>query len=146
MPFEYRANVVRTVDGDTLILDVDLGFSFFLRNQTVRLLGIDCPESRSKDKEEVKYGKLATKFTQDFCKACNNEVIIQTQLEDVIGENKEKFGRILANVVSKESGESLNDLLVDNFLAVPYDGQGSKEELKEKHLENRRKLNDEYKS
>lgn len=140
MPFEYRATIVRVVDGDTLELDLDLGFKFWLRNQMVRLLGVDCPETRSKDKEEVLYGKLAKKFVEDFCVECDGKVLIRTEIEDVIGSNKEKFGRILANVINENSGESLNDLLLDNFLAVPYDGKESKAELKQKHLENRKLL------
>lgn len=144
MPFEYRANIVRVIDGDTIEVDIDLGFTLWLRNQTIRLLGVDCPETRSRDKEEVVYGKMAKKFVEDFCAECVGQVLIQTEIEDVIGSNREKFGRILANVLNEKSGESLNDLLLDKFLAVPYYGKESKAELKAKHKLNREKINEQH--
>jgi micrococcal nuclease len=138
MPFEYNANVVRVVDGDTLIVDIDLGFHFWFREQTIRLHGVDCPETKSKDKEEVAHGKLAKKFTEDFCANSNNKILIQTDLEEIV-KNKEKFGRILAVVWKPNKGENLNISLIKNFLGVEYYGI-SKEEIKAAHLKNRQKL------
>ena len=51
-PFCYKAKVVRVVDGDTMILDIDLGFDVVLRNQSVRLYKVDTPECRTKFKRE----------------------------------------------------------------------------------------------
>ena len=53
---EYKAKVIKVVDGDTIDVDLDLGFGIWLRNERVRLYGIDTPESRTSDKEEKKYG------------------------------------------------------------------------------------------
>lgn len=44
MPFEYYAKVNKVIDGDTVNVDIDLGFNTFLCNQDVRLIGIDAPE------------------------------------------------------------------------------------------------------
>ena len=54
--YEYKCKVVKVVDGDTVDVDIDLGFGVWLRKQRVRLVGIDTPESRTKDLEEKKYG------------------------------------------------------------------------------------------
>ena len=56
---EYKAKVIKVVDGDTIDVDLDLGFGIWLRNERVRLYGIDTPESRTSDKEEKVYGKAA---------------------------------------------------------------------------------------
>ena len=52
MPYEYNATVTEVVDGDTIVIDIDLGFDVIFTNQKVRLLGIDTPESRTSDKVE----------------------------------------------------------------------------------------------
>ena len=57
--YEYRATILRVVDGDTVDVDIDLGFGVWLRNERVRIMGIDTPESRTRDKEEKKFGLLA---------------------------------------------------------------------------------------
>ena len=49
---EYKSKVTKIVDGDTIKCDIDLGFDIVLSNQTIRLYGIDTPESRTKDLEE----------------------------------------------------------------------------------------------
>ena len=54
--YEYACKVVRVVDGDTVDVDIDLGFDVVLRKQRIRLYGVDTPESRTRDKEEKKYG------------------------------------------------------------------------------------------
>ena len=56
---EYRVNIVKVVDGDTVDVDIDLGFGIWMKNERVRLFGIDTPESRTRDLEEKKYGLAA---------------------------------------------------------------------------------------
>ena len=58
--YEYRANINRVVDGDTVDVDIDLGFGVWMKDERVRLAGIDTPESRTRDKVEKKFG-LASK-------------------------------------------------------------------------------------
>ena len=64
--FEYRCNVTRVVDGDTVDIDVDLGFGVWLHKERVRLYGVDTPESRTSDKEEKVYGNNAKNFVKKF--------------------------------------------------------------------------------
>ena len=58
--YEYRAKIIKIVDGDTVDVDIDLGFGISLNNERVRIMGIDTPESRTRDKVEKKFG-LASK-------------------------------------------------------------------------------------
>ena len=60
--YEYYCEVTRIVDGDTLDVDIDLGFSTKLTKQRIRMLGIDTPESRTRDLEEKSRGLLSKKF------------------------------------------------------------------------------------
>jgi len=128
--YEYRTKVSRVVDGDTVDVDIDLGFSVWLRKERVRLLGIDTPESRTRDKEEKKYGLAAKEFLK---KALGTSPILKTTKD-----GKGKFGRILGEfIVEVEDNRiNINQLLVDNYHAVHYQGQ-SKETIKEQHLANR---------
>ena len=54
--YEYKCKILRVVDGDTVDVDIDLGFGVWLRKERVRMMGIDTPESRTRDKEEKKFG------------------------------------------------------------------------------------------
>ena len=132
---EYKAKVVKVVDGDTIDVDLDLGFGIWLRNERVRLYGIDTPESRTSDKEEKVYGKAAAAFLKKWVTA--GGVKIKTHKDA-----KGKFGRILGELFMKTSvGElSVNQSLVENSHAVRYYGQ-SKEVLLSEHLTNRKILN-----
>ena len=57
--YEYKCKVIRVVDGDTVDVDIDLGFGVWLHKERVRIIGMDTPESRTRDKEEKKYGLAA---------------------------------------------------------------------------------------
>ena len=61
---EYKVEVLRVVDGDTVDVDIDLGFSTWLKKQRIRLYGIDTPETRTRDLDEKKYGKMVLTFYQ----------------------------------------------------------------------------------
>ena len=65
--YEYYCEVTRIVDGDTLDVDIDLGFSTKLTKQRIRMLGIDTPESRTRDLEEKSRGLLSKKFLINLC-------------------------------------------------------------------------------
>jgi len=126
--YEYGCKVTRVVDGDTIDVDLDLGFDIIYKCR-VRLYGIDTPESRTRNKDEKVRGKLAAKFLQDAISNGKN-VILQTQLKD----SKGKFGRVLASVVVDEI--NINQQMVTNHLAVRYEGQ-SKKDIQLEHLKNR---------
>lgn len=134
MPYEYHAKVISVTDGDTIRVNIDLGFDASLNNQSIRLLGVDTPESRTSDKEEKMFGLLSKKFVEDFAKECDNEIILRTHIDKT-----EKFGRILGEVFNPTTMISLNSLILLNYLGVPYYGQ-SKEEIQDSHLINRQKL------
>jgi len=132
MMYEYRTKVVRVVDGDTVDVDVDLGFGVWLRKERVRLYGIDTPESRTRDKEEKKYGLAAKAFLKN---ALGTSPILRTTKD-----GKGKFGRILGEflVEVEETGNiiNINQLLIENHHAAEYNGQ-SKDDIAEQHLINR---------
>ena len=135
--YEYRCKIVRVVDGDTVDVDIDLGFGVWLQKQRVRLYGVDTPESRTRDAEEKIFGNLAKKFVEDRLPVDSKQKL-RTRLD-----GKGKFGRILGEFViydPKTDREStLNKMLIETSNAVAYHGQ-SKEEIEKEHLENRVKL------
>ena len=126
--YEYGCKVTRVIDGDTIDVDLDLGFDIIYKCR-VRMYGIDTPESRTRNKDEKARGKLASKFLQD---AINNgaHVILRTHLKD----SKGKFGRVLASVIV--DGIDVNQQMVVNHMAVRYEGQ-SKKDIQLEHLNNR---------
>ena len=140
MPYEYHAKVTQVVDGDTIVVDIDLGFSVVLSNQSVRLLGVDTPESRTSDKVEKVFGLASKDYTKSFVENCKKDVIIRTHKSD----DSEKFGRLLAEIINPESKEVLNDSLVSDGFAVKYLGE-NKDNVKNLQLQNRKRLIDEGK-
>lgn len=134
---EYNCVIVRVVDGDTVDVDIDLGFDMWLRKQRIRLYGVDTPESRTRDLEEKKYGNAAKEFVKSFLPVGTTQVL-KTKLD-----GRGKFGRILGEFVAYDINydreSTVNQLLIDNFHAVQYHGQ-SKEDIGYGHLENRKKV------
>ena len=129
--YEYKCKVTRVVDGDTVDIDIDLGFGVWLHKERVRIYGIDTPESRTRDKVEKRFGLLAKEFVEQFVKG--SSVILRTQKYDAKG----KFGRILGDFSVK--GARVSRVMIERHHAVEYHGQ-SKEEIKEAHLANRKKV------
>ena len=129
--YEYRCKVTRVVDGDTVDIDIDLGFGVWLHKERVRIYGIDTPESRTRDKVEKRFGLLAKEFVKGFVKG--SSVILRTQKYDAKG----KFGRILGDIIVDD--KSLSETMIQEHHAVAYHGQ-SKEDIQEAHLANRRKV------
>ena len=68
--FEYNFKLVKVVDGDTVDIDIDLGFGVWLKDQRIRLMGIDTPESRTRDDEEKKFGLLAKEEVIKYLANC----------------------------------------------------------------------------
>ena len=132
--YEYRCKVIKVIDGDTVDVDIDLGFDIMLRDERVRIMGIDTPESRTRDKVEKTYGILAKNFVKSYLPVGSVQVL-QTE-KDGTG----KFGRILGKFLvydKKEDREMhLGDIMIREHLAVKYEGQ-SKEDIAEQHIKNR---------
>ena len=136
--YEYRVEIVRVVDGDTVDVDIDLGFGVWLKKQRVRLYGIDTPESRTRDLNEKKYGLMAKEYLKE---RISNGAILKTRLD-----GKGKYVRILGEfIVLDDAGTgalndnevrvNVNQEMIDKHYGVAYYGQ-SKKEIAEQHLIN----------
>ena len=130
--YEYRCKLLKVIDGDTVDVDIDLGFGVWLKKQRIRLYGVDTPESRTRDLEEKKYGLAAKEYVKKFLD--DKWLILKTETYDAEG----KLGRILGSLyrTTNYSDMSVNEYLIEKYHAVPYYGQ-SKEEIEEQHLKNR---------
>ena len=118
--YTYKAKLDRVVDGDTIDVNIDLGFDISVKKR-VRFTGINTPESRTRDLEEKKLG-LAAKDRVESILAENDSFIIESKK---LG----KFGRVLGEVfvnivdsVESEEKVSLNELLKTEGHAVEYHG------------------------
>jgi micrococcal nuclease len=138
--YEYKCNVVKVVDGDTVDVDIDLGFGVWLKDERVRMMGIDTPESRTSDQVEKLFG-LAAK--QKLKSLLGKSPILKTQVNKDGEDMKGKFGRILGDFdvydADKDAWRPATDVLIETGNAVAYFG-GSKEEVQAKHMVNREKL------
>jgi micrococcal nuclease len=132
--FIYRCKILKVLDGDTVEIDLDLGFNIMLANQKVRMAGIDTPESRTTNSEEKPRGLLSKKKLAEKLPVGSWQRI-QTMKPD---SNDDKFGRILG-VFIMEDGSSLNQWMIDNNYAVLYQGE-NKELVQEMHQYNKKKL------
>ena len=108
----YKAKCLKVVDGDTLDAQVDLGFDIY-KVIRIRLVGINAPESRTRDLEEKERGLAAKAFVKDILKKHKNYFILQSQ---GIG----KYGRCLGEIFLGD--EKLNDLIINEGHAVKYHG------------------------
>ena len=135
---EYDVVVIKVVDGDTVDVDIDLGFGVCLKDERVRIMGIDTPESRTRDKVEDLFGEAAKSRLKEIMKGGGK--LITT--EDRKGEDmKGKFGRILGDFKVDYNGEmkKVTEILTEEGHCVPYFG-GSKEETQAAHMVNRTRL------
>jgi len=115
--YEYRVRKVhKVVDGDTIDVDIDLGFnvSFY---QRVRLAGIDTPESRTTDKYEKELGLEVKKKLGEYL-ANADDIVIRTEKPD----STEKYGRILGWLYINGTKESVNEALIAGGYAWEYMG------------------------
>lgn len=138
--YEYRARVINVVDGDTVDADIDLGFGIILRNERVRILGIDAPETRTRDRVEKLFGELATNRVKELL--LDKDVVLQTRLNHYGEDMRGKFGRVLGDFIIDD--EYLTEVLLREGHAVEFTG-GNKSSLVEQHLHNRKRLLDEGK-
>jgi len=138
--YEYKVNILKVVDGDTVDVDIDLGFGVWLRNERVRLAGIDAPESRTSDAVEKVFGQAAKDRVNSLLGA---EAILISQISKSGDNIKGKFGRIIGNFKTI-NGENVADVLMNEGHAVAYNG-GDKDKVQAQHLINRQKLIDEDK-
>ena len=138
--YEYKCKLVKIVDGDTVDVDIDLGFGVWMKDERVRIMGIDTPESRTRDKVEKQFGLAAKKRLKELL---GKSAVLKTQVNRDGEDMRGKFGRVLGdfNVYdsNKDSWRPVTDILVEEGHAVAYFG-GSKDEVQAKHMANRSKL------
>ena len=108
--YHYKATLNRIIDGDTIDVNIDLGFDVKIK-QRVRLYGINTPEVRTKDLKEKEKGIEATEYLK---KILPRTFIIQTILN-----KRGKYGRVLGIIWVKE--ENINERMVNEGYATKYD-------------------------
>lgn len=133
--YEYRAKVVKVVDGDTVDVDVDLGFGVWLKDERVRIMGIDTPESRTRDKTEKVFGLAAKARLKELL---GKQTVLKTQVGKGGEDMKGKFGRILGDFIAPD-GRLVTEIMIEEGHCVPYFG-GSKEDVQAQHMKNRQRL------
>ena len=141
--YEYNCEIVRVVDGDTVDINIDLGFGVWLNDERVRLKGVDTPESRTRDKVEKVFGKAASAYVvQQLPEGTRQRLITKSY------DSKGKFGRILGDfILVGEDGQfgeddeavSLVESIIQNGYGVVYNAE-NKEAVQAAHLANRAKL------
>lgn len=134
--YEYKAQVLRIIDGDTLVVNIDLGFDVWIHNEVIRLNGIDTPEVQTTDPVEKFFGTLAKNRVKEYLDndgAAGAVTLVSKTFK------KEKYGRVTADLKVQGQIRSLCAALVGEGYAVPYHGQ-SKESIDRDHLANRERL------
>ena len=118
--YTYKISPLKIIDGDTIDADIDLGFDIKIKKR-IRFMGINAPESRTKDLEEKARGLAAKDRVKQLLEGCEN---IQLKSHGV-----GKFGRCLGEIfLDKIDGSekitlvSLNELLISENHAVEYHG------------------------
>ena len=132
--FEYSCTIVKVIDGDTVDVDIDLGFGVWLKKQRIRLYGIDTPESRTRDLEEKKYGNAAKAFVESHLPKGETRILVT--VKDAVGKYGRILGKFKAYDPSLDAWVNMKQWMVTQHLAVEYHGQ-SKDEIEEQHIKNR---------
>ena len=130
----YRCKLKKVVDGDTVDVDIDLGFGIWQMNERVRIMGIDTPESRTRDKIEKKFGLAAKARLKSLL---GPKPVLQTTISKKGEDMKGKFGRVLGDFLIE--GKQVSQIMCKEGHAVAYFG-GSKADVQKQHMKNRKKL------
>ena len=130
----YRCKLKRVVDGDTVDVDIDLGFGIWQMNERVRIMGIDTPESRTSNKIEKKFGLAAKARLKSLL---GPTPVLQTTINKKGEDMKGKFGRVLGDFLIKD--KPVSEIMCQEGHAVAYFG-GAKEDVQAQHMKNRQKL------
>ena len=132
--YNFRVVTIdKVLDGDTIDVTIDLGFDLY-KKERVRVAGVDTPEKRTRDLEEKALGIDATnwlkKKLEDTIAGDGDELTVRTELEGGVG----KYGRLLGWLYINEDTVSLNEQMIEEGYAWPYDGgtkQKNFEDLRE---------------
>lgn len=143
--YEYKCKILRVVDGDTVDVDIDLGFGIWVHRERVRMMGIDTPESRTRDLTEKAFG-LASKARLKELLPIGSVQILKTEVDKSGEDKKGKFGRILGDFLLEHKTtnnvyetKKVSSIMIEEGYAVKYFGQ-NKADVDKDHLVNRQKL------
>jgi len=119
--YNFRViEINRVVDGDTIDVTIDLGFDLY-KKERVRVAGVDTPEKRTRDDEEKALGLDATNWLKEKLEGAisgDDDLIIRTELVGGMG----KYGRLLGWLYISDAEVSLNEQMITEGYAFPYDG------------------------
>ena len=125
---------MRVIDGDTVDVDIDLGFGIWQKNERVRIMGIDTPESRTRDKIEKKFGLAAKAKLKSIL---GKDTVLKTTINKKGLDMKGKFGRVLGDFLQDD--KSVAKTMCETGHAVAYFG-GAKADTQKRHMKNRKRL------
>lgn len=132
--YEYKVKkLIAVVDGDTIDVEIDLGFDISIFKR-VRLAGIDTPESRTSDKAEKAFG-LESKAKLKQMLSSATTIVVKTEKPD----SSEKYGRVLGWLYVDDNKVSINDTLIASGYAWSYLGDTKVKNFDE--LIQKRKIN-----
>ena len=128
--YNFRViSIDRVLDGDTIDCTIDLGFDLY-KKERVRVAGVDTPEKRTKDLEEKELGIHATNWLKDKLEGAisgDDDLVIRTELVGGVG----KYGRLLGWLYIGDGELSLNEMMIAEGYAWPYDGGTKKKDFEE---------------
>ena len=117
--YKYNCVIKRIVDGDTVDVDIDLGFDVWMNNQRIRISGVDAPEIRTRDLEEKAAGQAATAFVENLLPVGSNQVLISKEYAST-----GKYGRIIGTFelydAVKDAWSDLSTMLLESGHAETY--------------------------
>jgi len=136
--YNFRVTEINKVlDGDTIDVTIDLGFELY-KKERVRIAGVDTPEKRTRNLEEKALGIDATDWLKGKLEGAINgddDLVIRTELEGGVG----KYGRLLGWLYIGDGDLSLNEEMITQGYAWPYDGG-----TKQKNFEDLREIRRSY--
>jgi micrococcal nuclease len=113
--YSYKATVIRVIDGDTIEVMIDLGFNTW-SSKTIRLNGINAPESRTRDVDTKKKGLASKDRLIEILQNNGNKL-------NIISRGIDKYGRCLADIFVDQFEESVQDILIKEGHGVDYHGE-----------------------
>ena len=128
--YNFRVTEINKVlDGDTIDVTIDLGFELY-KKERVRVAGVDTPEKRTRNLEEKALGIDATNWLKEKLEGAINgddDLVIRTELEGGVG----KYGRLLGWLYIGDGSVSLNEEMIGEGYAWPYDGGKKQKDFEE---------------
>ena len=128
--YNFRVTeIVKVLDGDTIDVIIDLGFDLS-KKERVRIAGVDTPEKRTRNLEEKALGIDATNWLKEKLEGAisgDDDLVIRTELEGGVG----KYGRLLGWCYIGDATTSLNEQMIAEGFAWPYDGGTKQKDFEE---------------